>query len=949
VGAAYDARYASLLEREAELELIDAALAGSVGRDGYLLVFEGPAGIGKTVLLQETRRRALTAGLTTAVAHGSEFDREFPYAVIRQLFEPLIRAADAAGRERLLTGAAQFAGPVVLADAPERSTISDDGFAVINGLYWLAVNLSSESPLVLIVDDLHWADLASLRFLLYLARRLEGLRISIVASMREGESIDPALVDELTATVAMRRSAPDALSEAAVGELLGPLFGREPDPQFARRCHHATGGNPLLVHELAKALVADGVEPDATSQETVDATGPEAIARSALLRLGRLSEDTLTLAQALAVLGRDATLARAAAIAELDDQRAFAALDLLVATGFVELEPSIQFAHPVVRAAIYNELAPGRRTVVHRGIADLLVTEGELDATAGHLLLSQPIGSAETIAILQRAAAHAFALGVPGNAATYLARALEEGPSRELRAELLLELGTALKMTGQIAGALGRLDQAASTAEHSVTRVRAVIEASMLRVYGGDWEGPLKAIEGALAELGEQDLELLLKTEASLTAMLGYDERLVSRLDARLSELDELADRSGAAAGPLLMCLSALGALRGRPNDVTRARVARAWDDGRFLGDSVALELLPQGCYGLLVCDELGDLEQIVDALHEYATVRGSLVAFIVATTVASSLATRRGRLSAAEADLRLACERAIEHGYQFALPTLLWGSADVLLERESAADLATLAETIDPVQMPNSFNAAIIYEVRGRLRYAAGDRLPAVADMRSAGRIFDALRCTNPNAIPWRSTLALMLEPDERDEALALAWAELDYARAIGQPRGVGTALHALGVLTGGESGVGHLEQAVAALAQSPARLLHARALVSLGATLRRGRARAAARQPLLEGLELAARCGAERLVGEAREELAAAGARPRRLYQTSRDALTPSQLRVAEMAADGRSTRDIAQALFVTTRTVDAHLQHAYAKLGINSRKQLKDALEQAGVAGS
>jgi len=144
-----------------------------------------------------------------------------------------------------------------------------------------------------------------------------------------------------------------------------------------------------------------------------------------------------------------------------------------------------------------------------------------------------------------------------------------------------------------------------------------------------------------------------------------------------------------------------------------------------------------------------------------------------------------------------------------------------------------------------------------------------------------------------------------------------------------------------GDEAGVRHLEDAVTVLADSPSRLEHARALVELGAALRRGGSRAAARPPLLEGLELAARCGASRLLDRAREELAAAGAKPRRLYQTSRDALTPSELRVAQLAAEGRTTKEIAQSLFVTTKTIDAHLHHAYLKLRINSRKQLKAAL--------
>ena len=191
------------------------------------------------------------------------------------------------------------------------------------------------------------------------------------------------------------------------------------------------------------------------------------------------------------------------------------------------------------------------------------------------------------------------------------------------------------------------------------------------------------------------------------------------------------------------------------------------------------------------------------------------------------------------------------------------------------------------------------------------------------------------------------MLPPQQRDEALELVSAELADARRIGLPRGIGVALRTLGILEAGDDGRSHLEQAVAVLADSPARLEHARSLVELGAALRRDRSRTAARPLLRDGLDLATRCGAIRLAERARTELAASGARPRRAHASGRDSLTPSELRIARIAAVGRTSQEIAQALFVTTKTIDAHLNHTYAKLGINSRKQLAAALGQDPAA--
>ena len=254
--------------------------------------------------------------------------------------------------------------------------------------------------------------------------------------------------------------------------------------------------------------------------------------------------------------------------------------------------------------------------------------------------------------------------------------------------------------------------------------------------------------------------------------------------------------------------------------------------------------------------------------------------------------------------------------------------------------------ETIELGPIAEVMSGAMLIEVRGRLRFAGGQAAAAIADLRRAGEIFHALQFTNSVAVTsWRSTLALMLGPTERDEALALAGAELADARRAEQPRRIGVALRALGMLEqNSEPGRARLEEAVSVLAASPARLEHARALVELGAALRRHGDRAAARASLRDGLDLAAHCGAIRLAERARTELAATGARPRREHTTGRDALTPSEQRVALMAAEGRTSQEIAEALFVTTKTIDTHLNHTYTKLAINSRKQLAAALARA-----
>jgi DNA-binding CsgD family transcriptional regulator len=197
---------------------------------------------------------------------------------------------------------------------------------------------------------------------------------------------------------------------------------------------------------------------------------------------------------------------------------------------------------------------------------------------------------------------------------------------------------------------------------------------------------------------------------------------------------------------------------------------------------------------------------------------------------------------------------------------------------------------------------------------------------------------------VPWRSTLALVLARDAPERARELADIEMARARELGQPRGIGVALRATGILEGGDSGLAMLEQAVATLRESPARLELARALCDLGGARRRAGNRAMAREPLREALGLAQRCGAEPLAQRAREELMATGAHPRRERLSGPDALTPSERRVAEMAAAGMTNRAIAESLFVTAKTVGTHLGHIYRKLeldGPQARERLAERL--------
>src|SRR5215207_308897 len=276
VGVAQDA----LVERQGELRRLRVLLDGAVqGRGGVVLV-DGPAGIGKTRLLEASCAAAVKRGVRVLTARGSDLERQFAYGVVRQLFEPMGTGSTPGGRGHLLAGLAAYAEPVFalngLAEAGDAAP--DRSAAVLHGLHWLTRNLAERGPLVIAVDDVHWADESSLLFLHYLARRLDGMRVAMVMSSRRGQ---PGPEAEL-----VRRMAVDApasvlelrpLSAQGTAQLVRSLVGAGATDELCRACHAATAGNPFLVRELAAALVAEGSWP-----------GPDAATR-----VGRLVPDTV--------------------------------------------------------------------------------------------------------------------------------------------------------------------------------------------------------------------------------------------------------------------------------------------------------------------------------------------------------------------------------------------------------------------------------------------------------------------------------------------------------------------------------------------------------------------------------------------------------------------------------------------------------------------------------
>jgi DNA-binding CsgD family transcriptional regulator len=935
-------RSPQLLERAAETAALAAALADARAGQGNVVMLSGAAGIGKTALAEQAARAAKQDGMRVLSARGGELEGSFAYGVVRQLLEPLVRTADERRQAALFADAAAAAQPAVLGPVSEE-VAGVEPLSVRHGLYWLIANLAAERPTVLVLDDVHWADRPSIEALLHLARRMDGLSLVLLVAIREGEPTPSeeliAALADLPGTLVQR---PSPLSNDGVAQLLQVEFGRAPAPGFVAATQGATGGNPLLVRELAATARADAIEPTDAAAADLAHVAPAGVAHATLTRLGRLSPGYVAIARAVAVLERQATVGRIAELAGLDEPTTLGALDGLVAAGVMAAGSRLEFHHPVVRRAIYEELAPGARSIAHRKVAELLLAEGaDPEASAAHLLLTEPAGSVEVVASLRDAAAHALAVGAPDNAATYLERALEERIERRLRGAVMLELAHAEKLARRPTS-MEHFDEAARLVGDPRTEAMTLVEQAEMLGYFGEFERSLEMLERALAAVDPGD-PIAIRAEALRGVMIAHDPQSIELFTRQLPRMRELAD-SGAAP-EVAMLLASWSAARGLPARDVLARFEQGWQDGAVLGRPGANEAIPQGITSLVLTEQLDRAEEVTAKMHAIARRVGSVFLELSASGHEAWIAAERGDIGRAVVSLRQSLELTQELGLVFGTTAVLAYGADILLERPDAADLAALCESITAGAPEGTVAWAMFVAVRGRLRAAAG-RSDGIGDLRYAGSVADALGFRMPGTfVDWRSSLALMLSVEDRDEALELAEAQLRIAEEVGSVRVRGISLRTLGMLSDDPRlGRQRLEQAVAVLADSPARLEYARALVELGSWLRRARRRADAREPLRLGLDLAQRCGAVRLLERARTELQATGARPRRDALTGRDALTPSEARVAQLAAEGLTSRQIAQSLFVTTKTVETHLAHCYGKLGIHSRTELAEALQPA-----
>ena len=925
----------TLLERAAEIRAASDVLASAHAGQGRLLLVEGPPGAGKTSLMALVADLAREQGMETLRARGGELERDVPYGIIGQL---LAWAGDA----YVDAGAASLAAPAFGSGGQGRDVGRP---AVQHGLYWLVADLAARRPLALLVDDAQWSDLPSLHALVYLARRLEGLELAIVVAIRDGEPDGPdELLDALRREPGAIRSQLEPLTSHAVAEIVRQSLGAEATDRFAHACWEASGGNPFLLTELLRALEAQDVVPRDEHASRVAALGARGAARSILALLRRLGPGAVAVARAVAVLEPDAELDHIAALARLDVGKVTAACERLIAAEVLSDATPLEFTHPLLKAAVYEDLSAPRRARLHLEAARVLHDVGRESVTIAPHLMRCPPGNTDWIRdVLRDAARDALARGAPATAVEQLRRARAETSSHKEELDVREELGVAMLAASDGRGVDELLAVREARGDPLHRAGLAMLLAQPLGLRGREDEGA-RILSESLAELPdeEQGLRAHLLGERYVWATGG------GLVVDRAQLLRDVANTSDATLGErhfLVIAAFRLALGLGRRDEIVRV-VDRLTRDASLLREDAAVGFAhPSLALPLVACGRGGDALAFLDQQSEAARRRGAMVAIALATSYRAAVLLARGDLTEADAEAATARRLLVDLGLGKTLPVATIVLALVRVERgEPDAAAALVDEDGLGEQPPGSLLAPFALVARGRVRSATGHHTDARTDFLTAGRLLAALPYPDALLLGWRVRLALAEHALGRAaEAREAADEALAAAREAAVPYGMAETLRVAGTVGGRADAIEVLHEAARIAGDSDAPLLHAKALVELGSALRRARFRRESRDPLRVALDLAHRCGARPLEDRARTELAATGARPRRVLLTGREALTPSELRTARLASTGMTNREVAQELFVTAKTVETQLRAAYRKLDITGRGELAAALSR------
>jgi DNA-binding CsgD family transcriptional regulator/predicted negative regulator of RcsB-dependent stress response len=937
-----------LLERAGELSAVSALVeATSAGRGGLMLIEAAP-GVGKSSLLERAADAAADLGHLVLRARGHELEQAFAWGVARTLFEGWTVGRPEAERADLLAGLSAPARRVLdLTEPPDGTPARESAVAILHGLYWLAVRLAGRAPLLIAVDDAQWADGPSLRWLVYLMGRLADQPIGVLVASRAGELGEDGLLAVLAGDpeVAVRELAP--LGPNAVAEL---VRRRRPtaDAEFCRRCFELTGGNPLHLRELLTAIEAQLDGPDADILAAGAQLAARSLARSVQRRLAGLRTPARQLARAAAVFEVGVPLRLAAALADVDALASTVAADELARSDLLRPGDPLEFVHPLMRAAIYRELPLPERAQIHRRAAALLAADGAAaELVSAHLIHSSPAGDDEVVAVLRLTARRAFVQGAPASSIRYLDRALREPPSPEALPGVLAELSSAEGALGR-SEAVAHLETAIELVEDPRSRAALLLELGRLLHDRGRLDEACAACLRGRDELTGPDMRpdpysaLALDLEAGYltAAMLSPGQaadayRRVPTILSRPTRLASAADRALTSKAMIMQLFAG-----GRCSELLPL-ARNLFDGGRLVAEGGAeSQALWHTMGALSYCDDYPAADHAFRLAFEDAERRGSVLSFAGVSMLRARKALWTGPVADAEHDARTAFEIWYPVGHMYVSAAGL-SLVCALLHQDEIDQAEAVLDQLE--EHPTTFGifAAWRLAAAGRIAVHRGQDADAVKAFLACGQHLAEVSQVNPAVLSWRSEAGLAaLRLGRRELAEELVAAELNLAEAFGGPRAIGVARRAAGLLARGEAAVTLLHSAADLHSSCGAQVEHAHTMVETGAAVRRVGRPAEGRQILRRALTSAEHLGAVHLAQRARAEITLAGGRAPARFDSVR-VLTPSEQRVAELAARGQTNRQIADSLFITVKAVEWHLGNAYRKLRIRGRAELAGSL--------
>ena len=910
-------KVASLLGRRAECEAIDQLLTeASAGRSGVLVV-RGEAGIGKSALLQHARDTALTSGIRVESLVGVEAETQFAFAGLHQLCAPLLDRAET------LPEPQQTALDVALGRragaAPDRFLV---GLAVLN-------LLAEEGPMLCLVDDAQWLDQASAQVLAFIARRVGAERLVLMFAVRE--PCDSGGGDALAGLPELRLN---GLGEADARALLSTAVSAPLDEGVRDRIVAEARGNPLALLELPSSLqLAGGFGlPDAVSV-------PRRIEDNFQRRSNSLPAQTqqLLLVAASEPTGDAALLWRAAGLLGIDREAAAPA----ESAGLLEIDTRVRFRHPLVRSAVYRAATAPEHRRAHDVLAAATDPQANPDRRAWHRAQSVLGTDEDAAADLERSADRALARGGFCAAAAFLRRATELTPEPAHRARRALDAANAEHCAGAPEAALALLDSVDAGRLDALHRARLELLRAQINFHltqGGEVPRMLLSAARMLAPLDPS-----LARETYLQAFDAVTITGGSGVEPGLREIAEAVKAAPAPVGaprPADLLLDGLVALHtegfesGAPvlrraleafrEHVFPVETVRAGDAGNWLW-------LATRTASALFDDEL--LIVLADRYVQLARRAGALATLPAALVTATCTRIYTGDLSRAA---EFADEAAAIANVSGAMPlsyakTLLdaWRG----IESQTTEAYATnLTEATPRSQGADATIAMLAMAVlhNGRGNYPAAQEAAAYAS--------DAYE----PAIKWQA-LHELVEAATRagdPETACHAMEELSMrARASGTEWALGVAARSRALTSTGVTAEELYREAIERLQNCRMEAFLARTHLVFGEWLRREGRRSDSREQLRTAHSLLSNMGAEVFAGRAARELRATGERARRRTSQPSDALTAQELTIARLVATGATSREVGEQLFLSPRTIEAHLRNIFRKLGITSRRQLKE----------